>query len=773
MAEYYDHYHRWEPLAEFHFNLDSDDNDCDEDNYLYCLCSRAFISASHTDNCCSTDEHDTHIHGTSHGSHALQPSDSGADLTYQDGHSDYTNHDKLERMDQDIPITENENYLSENTWDKFWAINGERLIWASWIKSYSDYINPAYLDENNDLLDDSKLPKQRSVDQIYSESDKAEDDSVRERKFSYDSKVNPYKKGQNQTEKHDKNENKDESWLPVSRRRSCSEHERIVSPRTLAGTDSMTNVTKLTMSSYDVSSSHVTSESSPTDDFSVSSSTSDDQSNDQTRIANVEIEQENIEDMDTDQYWQFLWKKHFGEQYALHYANYLEMFTNQDIPPIKVDIISDEIELIQTNNKKVSDFDKVLDIECENSKGNSQELPTVIEVQSVVAQVEQIKIEEAPAKTRKKGRKKTDKYLGSVGVLLQNLLQDEQNKTKQDVNMTVQNTEVTEAGDSSGKKEKEREETVAEKSNNNPVGNNNLTSYSYDGGDDDPPDESPINLKRSHEIDHEATVAEKIKSTFEIMGFCVENNCIPAGSMVYRKRVARLRPPRYKRFGAPRKTYFDEDGNPVQDQESQDEREMQTDDECPDFRTQAVKILSSLSQNTEQHSEETIEQGHTVVNNASDSISYDEVHQNETAEYNASGPVSYDVQNKLDSAESDDKSLVEASEVALPSDADSNSVQDSICDPDWNLSHVIVFRYRFDEGIRLDRESWFSVTPEHVARHIACKYSYDTVLDAFCGAGGNTIQSHRVHSGGLLRTGSYDRGRYGVPQPALGRAQLL
>ncbi|KAF9811391.1 hypothetical protein SFRURICE_002760 [Spodoptera frugiperda] len=47
---------------------------------------------------------------------------------------------------------------------------------------------------------------------------------------------------------------------------------------------------------------------------------------------------------------------------------------------------------------------------------------------------------------------------------------------------------------------------------------------------------------------------------------------------------------------------------------------------------------------------------------------------------------------------------------------------------------------RFDEGIRLDRESWFSVTPEVVARHIAEKHTYDVVLDAFCGAGGNTIQ---------------------------------
>ncbi|XP_035445235.2 trimethylguanosine synthase-like [Spodoptera frugiperda] len=56
----------------------------------------------------------------------------------------------------------------------------------------------------------------------------------------------------------------------------------------------------------------------------------------------------------------------------------------------------------------------------------------------------------------------------------------------------------------------------------------------------------------------------------------------------------------------------------------------------------------------------------------------------------------------------------------------------------WHKRHSLF--HRFDEGIRLDRESWFSVTPEVVARHIAEKHTYDVVLDAFCGAGGNTIQ---------------------------------
>ncbi len=47
---------------------------------------------------------------------------------------------------------------------------------------------------------------------------------------------------------------------------------------------------------------------------------------------------------------------------------------------------------------------------------------------------------------------------------------------------------------------------------------------------------------------------------------------------------------------------------------------------------------------------------------------------------------------------------------------------------------------RFDRGIRLDDESWYSVTPERIAQHIADRCRCSLVVDAFCGVGGNTIQ---------------------------------
>jgi hypothetical protein len=53
-------------------------------------------------------------------------------------------------------------------------------------------------------------------------------------------------------------------------------------------------------------------------------------------------------------------------------------------------------------------------------------------------------------------------------------------------------------------------------------------------------------------------------------------------------------------------------------------------------------------------------------------------------------------------------------------------------------------RYRlfakYDEGIKMDEEGWFSVTPETIAEHQASRCPAGVVVDAFVGVGGNAIQ---------------------------------
>lgn len=47
--------------------------------------------------------------------------------------------------------------------------------------------------------------------------------------------------------------------------------------------------------------------------------------------------------------------------------------------------------------------------------------------------------------------------------------------------------------------------------------------------------------------------------------------------------------------------------------------------------------------------------------------------------------------------------------------------------------------YSSPPGCLLDREGWYSVTPEAIADQIAERCRCDTILDAFCGVGGNSI----------------------------------
>lgn len=45
----------------------------------------------------------------------------------------------------------------------------------------------------------------------------------------------------------------------------------------------------------------------------------------------------------------------------------------------------------------------------------------------------------------------------------------------------------------------------------------------------------------------------------------------------------------------------------------------------------------------------------------------------------------------------------------------------------------------YDQGCLLDEEGWYSVTPEAIAVQIADRCRCDTILDPFCGVGGNAI----------------------------------
>ena len=57
----------------------------------------------------------------------------------------------------------------------------------------------------------------------------------------------------------------------------------------------------------------------------------------------------------------------------------------------------------------------------------------------------------------------------------------------------------------------------------------------------------------------------------------------------------------------------------------------------------------------------------------------------------------------------------------------------------WHQRYRLFSKY--DEGIKIEsEESWYSVTPEKIAEHLAERCRGDVIVDGFCGVGGNSIQ---------------------------------
>ena len=56
----------------------------------------------------------------------------------------------------------------------------------------------------------------------------------------------------------------------------------------------------------------------------------------------------------------------------------------------------------------------------------------------------------------------------------------------------------------------------------------------------------------------------------------------------------------------------------------------------------------------------------------------------------------------------------------------------------WNQRYY--YFSKFDKGIKMDEDSWYSVTPEEIAKYTAKLIKGKTIIDGFCGCGGNVIQ---------------------------------
>ncbi|XP_053980695.1 uncharacterized protein LOC128877422 [Hylaeus volcanicus] len=723
-------------------------------------------------------------------------------------------------------------------WEKYWSLNGEQLIWTSWIAKYADYINPEYFQHNAPLLGDERLEVKESIEKfseqntcfpsqahrncelgrsnfegIFSKSNNINDNEMKT-KDSYS--VNFSFDDMNKQEINDKDAEENrrkithleaspetgDGWnqlSPFSLEESYNQHsnaedERLLTrcdsmnesiAKTYATSDSMTNVTKMTLTSSSCDSISMHSSSL------ISSVTSSIESN----ITSTSSDQDNeYTTEDNDRYWQHLWKENFQLQYQKHYELFVDTY-KRGRPA--VDVISCE----KRNNQE------------KNGESIDQDF-----AQRETDTFNQFNISENKNSSNKNSffkREKTRKkrlIMDSVGMLIHNLTMTEDNVSKEDNGKANENEHSTET--------KHNDQTSVIRNENSAINSSNSNNnysiqrkYSSGGDGDKPNEDKPVTLKRSHEADCDETGEglEIVEKAFLLMGYTFNKDHKKSklqGEVVYRKRNIRLQNRQLKmKFCRPKPSnkhiYFDDNGVEITNTidkvkhylsycpaVSSTETDLQpsekgsynaqftssSDEECdPSLKTklQTKRLVFSKP------STSSVESGadKRQIDDASDSwnisdkqddvfksiedtnIHFDQDDSNSTKCVSENLPIKdekvdatitdMDVDEKYDheiqnTKLSDEDSVKKIQKKKRRKQSKRNINLPVEIDSDKTLLKYWFKRYRlfskFDEGIKLDRESWFSVTPEKIAEHIAQRCKCDVIIDAFCGAGGNAIQ---------------------------------
>ncbi|GJQ78943.1 hypothetical protein Trydic_g110 [Trypoxylus dichotomus] len=617
-----------------------------------------YCSASHTDNI-STDEHDSlkesHVIPSNKSIliKSLQSSDSGADLT-ECFKNDY-----------------------EAAWQKYWSSNGEHIIWNSWISKYSDYINPDYLPDSNP--DNQKIERldhnNFRIHELHSKNKFSFDKGDIERYTSeagteqgyrlnrIDEKVelkdskpldsnHPHHhhhilvRALSGSDSYDKLHTEiSEGWNPLSPVSvDCeTEAERLLSSQCGSHTsssartvDSMTNVTRMTISSFELSDSSKISDSfsSVSSVQSSLSSTSSDEIDDSTN--------------DYQHQWNILWKKHYEEEYLSEYKKFMASVTESDVKSIANRLIRD----IPVPNERKFNL-------CDSEKSAS-----------------------------------SSHDAKNVNVMLNSLALDiDESDQEGDLQMKSDNDMLS---DVSVERSKDDGFPTNQEHYDNMAALGLPTSFGKQ-------QQKYINFKSSFESNQDLEdTKDHIKSAFNLIGLeYLENKRALKGHVDYKMKHIRLqnrhlRLRQYKNSQnttVPKHIRFDDDGNIIA--ENNEVEELPVSDNSDSKQ--------STSSNTE------------------DNLDLDKYG---TASQEESDKVTENVIRKRRRKR----------KLILPPEIKENPKLKKY----W-LRRFSLFN-RFDQGIKLDEESWYSVTPEEVAKHTAQRLKCNIIVDAFCGAGGNSIQ---------------------------------
>lgn len=597
-------------------------------------------SASHTDAYCTTDEHER---------------DSGADISEYHGIANTSrerfrrsNRDEsgkgsstsIERYEQTIELPD-EKELTEQ-WEKYWSENCERLIWTSWIEKYSDFISPDYqnvaTEPKQSTDDESQSPQEDeqkiNIGDAVGINVEVDIDAATEIIVST---CSPGATTSNVESDGNIREMMDNLALP-----RCDSVSSSI-PLTIGTTDSMTNVTQITLSSYGFCSSRISSSENSQLSESTPSSMSAPFNFDEDEETKIELLND---DDSSDQQWQLLWQQHYQEQYNKHFNDFVT-----DHKPTRASNLSRNIV---TDGKTI----------CVSEPLNTDD--------------DEIEMNEL-------------KQLAELGL---------------------------------------------------------PTSF---GKYNRPQFKTPANPRQPDD-----TIMDRAKAAFTLMGYSFQNNnnspdTMTSGHVVYRKRNIRL----HNNMLKMKKKRIDFDSS-VRDEallnliadSSSDENDKPLPNIGPiKMDSIDLNIVQSKAAELEKPSPMSTDEvdngdGAAGVSSAA-KIEMKNENLNEGNTDIGMVPVPVPVpatdsgavpKTNTSSKKSKKKRRQNKMLAGLPAEIANDRTLYKYWCKRFSLFSL------FDLGIKLDRESWFSVTPEKVAIYTAMRCQCDVIIDAFCGAGGNTIQ---------------------------------
>ncbi|KAL0124564.1 hypothetical protein PUN28_006421 [Cardiocondyla obscurior] len=647
-------------------------------------------------------------------------------------------------------------------WEKFWTKQGEQLIWASWIEKYADYINPDYFQNNTRTIENEKPQDAEIMNEVVVE--KYEQNTcfpsqahkncelvrsnftgIFNKSYSTDSELKPTAMSSSntsfsfeQTSKQEVNDKdagdnrkkilgfeisleEGEGWNPLSpisveenyNHQSNAEDERLLTrcdsvngsvTKTNATSDSMTNVTKMTLTSSSCDSNSVHSSSlitSVTSSIESSMTSSSDQENE------FSVE-------DNDKYWQHLWKENFETQYQRQYelfiANYKKEHNidlNQSYFNTLNETHNDSIMFHQDEEVTMRCLEDEKDVEfikidIHEDQKNKNIDPVQIDLTSNKGNSGNKNSRKSSTSNSKSKLKTKRLIMDSVGMLMKNLtIKAEENKPAN----VIEESEMCEMQETCA-----QDPMVIETKVETMASSSNFNSHQQKSSDGDEFHEELKEIYRqSHEeddCDDNEDGLETVKKAFSLMGYAnlIENKSQRKlqGEVVYRKR---------------------------------------------NIRRQSFQLMAELKRLKTKY-KTTLDDTETIVK-----------YTNKTNKYLSCDSASISVETDV----SNDKGSYTKTQAAFTSSSDDedsvkmmqrkkrrkqfkrlNKILPKEIANDYRLWKYYVKRFglfsRYEDGIKLDRESWFSVTPEEIAKDIAERCRCDTIIDAFCGAGSNSIQ---------------------------------